>query len=393
MPLSFAPTLPKTVQPVCPYFGVCGGCDCQDVSYKDQLEAKHNWLADLFAPLQPTTILPILGSPQEYPVFFRNKIRFGFIEHGGTVWPSRHKKGEEAADIPADHCYLQSEEANKVIRFIARCAHEFHWTLYDPKRESGWLKHILIRQGKWTGEVMVSLVTDALPIPAEDEFIIAVQKELPFVSSLYQTQSWGKSLEKLEDRLLYGTERIHEQIGEYTFAISPQAFFQTNSEMVETLYRATAQLAGTGTQLWDLYAGSATIGLFLHKNFDQVLSIEINESNIADAKINCVLNKVTNLTIIPGAVEEVLTSTFLQSHVSPNCIVVDPPRAGLHQRLRTLLPYLKAQRIVYVSCNPFTCLRDCTELTRQGYRLTTLQPIDMFPHSWHAEMIAVLERS
>ncbi len=393
MPASFAPLVPKTAQPVCPYFGVCGGCDCQDIAYKDQLQAKHTWLADLFAPLKPQTVLPILGSPQEYPVFFRNKIRFGFIRHEGKVWPSRHKKGEEAADIPADHCYLQSEEANKIIRLIARCADEFNWTLYNPKTESGWLKHILIRQGKRTGEIMVALVTDALPIPEEEGFVIAIQKELPFVSSLYQTQSWGKSLETLEDRLIFGTERIHEKVGEYTFAISPQAFFQTNSEMIETLYGATAELAGSGKQLWDLYAGSATIGLFLHKNFQHVLSIEVNESNIADANINCTLNNVENLTIVPGAVEDVLTSAFLKEHAAPDCIVVDPPRAGLHQRLRILLPNLKAQRIVYVSCNPFTCLRDCMELTRQGYVLTTLQPIDMFPHSWHAEMIAVLERA
>jgi 23S rRNA (uracil1939-C5)-methyltransferase len=370
---------------------VCGGCECQDVAYVDQLAAKARYIGELFSELHPGKVEPIIGSSQEYPTFFRNKIRFSFIREDGIVTPSRHKRGEESAEIAADHCYLQSEEANQIIRFIAMWADTHTWTLYDPKTEVGWLKHILIRQGKRTGEVMLGLVTDTQPIPDLAEFIEAATSKLPFLTSLYHTESWGKSLEKLTDTLLWGKPYIEEMIGEYRFAISPQAFFQTNSDMVESLYTAIKRHAGTGKNLWDLYAGSATIGLFLSKNFEKVLSIEVNPSNILDAKVNSEFNAITNVEVIEGAVEDVLTSAFLTTRDAADCIVLDPPRAGLHQRLRTLLPHLKAKKIVYVSCNPFTCLRDCRELVRAGMRLTSVQPVDMFPHSWHCEMIAVLE--
>jgi 23S rRNA (uracil1939-C5)-methyltransferase len=389
-----APTLhaPATVTPICPYFGVCGGCASQDVAYRDQLAAKAAWAGELFAPLQPEKVLPIIGSPQEYPTFFRNKIRFSFIKHEGKVWPSRHKKGEEAADIPADHCYLQSDEANKIIQFVANWADMHHWSLYNPYEGGGWLKHVLIRQGKQTGEVMLCVVTDTSPIPELEAFVAAVHHELPFITSLYHTESWGKSVDNLQDTLLWGAHVIHEMIGEYRFAISPQAFFQTNGEMVETLYRTVGLHARQGNALWDLYAGSATIGIFLHNQFKEVLGIESNPSNIADAEQNLELNQVTNVHMVQGNVEDVLTSAFLKSHNPPDCIVVDPPRAGLHQRFRTLLPYIGAPKVVYVSCNPLTCLRDCKELVASGFRLTTLQPIDMFPHSWHCEILAVLEK-
>jgi len=382
--------VPQTALPICPYFGICGGCDCQDVAYSDQLAAKAAWLQNLFAPLKPKEVLPIIGSGETYPVFFRNKIRFSFIKKGDTVWPARHRRGENVADIAADHCFLQSEEANSIIRFIATWADTHHWSLYDPKTESGWLKHVLIRQGKVTGEVMLSIVTDTSPIPEEETFIKEATKKLPFLTSLYHTQSWGKSLENLTDTLLWGNAVIHEQVGDCRFAISPQAFFQTNGAMVTTMYEAIRHHAGTGATLWDLYAGSATIGIFAHKSFENVLSIEINPSNIADARQNIQLNNAQNVEIVAGAVEDVLTSAFLKTHPQPDCIIVDPPRAGLHQRLRTLLPHVRTKRLVYTSCNPVSCLRDCTELVRAGFTLESIQPIDMFPHSWHCEMIAVL---
>ena len=386
------PFAAPSVISICPYFGVCGGCECQDVSYQDQLAAKAQWISDLFSSLKPEKILPIIGSGQEYPIFFRNKIRFSFIRENGIVTPSRHKKGEESAEIAADHCFLQSEEVNQIIRFIATWADIHEWSLYNPKTEIGWLKHVLIRQGKHTGQVMLCLVTDTNPIPGVKDFIKEASKKLPFLTSIYQTESWGKSLETLSDTLLFGSSTIEEQVGEYRFAISPQAFFQTNGEMVETLYTTVATFAGQGEVVWDLYAGSATIGIFLSKFFKNVLSIEVSKSNILDATKNIALNEATNVQIVEGAVEDVITSAFLKEQIHPDCIVLDPPRAGLHQRIRTLLPHLNAKQVVYVSCNPSTCLRDCKELIRSGMKLAYIQPVDMFPHSWHCEMIAVLTR-
>ncbi len=380
-----------SVLAICPYFSQCGGCECQDVSYADQLAAKQQWLTDLFAPLKPRNVLPILGSGTEYPVFFRNKIRFSFIESEGMVWPSRHPKGSSKADIPVEKCFLHSEEANRIIRATAAHATTHNWSLYNPETGSGWLKHLLIRQGKATGELMVVAITDQSPIPGLKDWISVITTAAP-VTSIYQGTSWGKELTTITDVHLWGDTCIHEKIGEYTFAISPQAFFQTNSEMVSTLYDAVSRAAGSGATLYDLYAGSATIGCYLSKQFEKVHSIEVNSSNVTDATENLALNDVTNVQVHEGLVEDVVTSAFIREHGAPDCVVVDPPRAGLHVRTRQLLIGLNLKKLVYVSCNPLTALRDMQELTKAGYALESLQPVDMFPHSWHAELVAVLTK-
>lgn len=392
MNLSISDYLPpsQTVKPICPYFGVCGGCDSQDIAYADQLAAKSNWLTAVFKDLKPDQIHPIIGSGEAYPIFFRNKIRFNFQWEAGQVVPTRHQKGNDNADITAWECYLQSPEANQVIQFIAKFATSAKWRLYDTKTQAGWLKHVLIRQAKSSREVMLVVISDESPIPALPQFIQAVQTELPFVTSLYHSTTFGSSTEQLTDQLLWGQPRISEQVGDWRFWISPQAFFQTNGAMLETFYNRIAELAGSGQQLWDLYAGSATIGSYLSRQFEQVLCIESNPANLEDAQLNLETNQIQNLELVAGKVEDILTSSFISTNPVPDVIVLDPPRAGLHPRLRQLVPQLKAKQIVYASCNPLTCLRDCRELLQNGYRLASIQPIDMFPHSWHCEMIAVL---
>jgi 23S rRNA (uracil1939-C5)-methyltransferase len=383
------PPQPDTTA-VCPYFGVCGGCSNQDVSYQKQLQAKQEWIENLFSNLYPENKLPILGSPQAYPTFFRNKIRFSFIESEGIIWPSRHSLGNASPDIPVEKCFLHSEEANQIIRVTAAHATIHKWSLYSPKTGTGWFKHLLIRQGKATGEIMVAAVTDQSSIPGKNDWIASLRAL--GVSSIYHTTSFGKELEDLTDTLLWGQETIHEKVGNFTFTISPQAFFQTNSEMITTLYNTVGQAAGKGEVVWDLYAGSATIGCFLSHNFTKVISIESNPSNIADASDNIASNHITNLAIHEGLVEDIVSSSFIQDNGLPDVVVVDPPRAGLHQRMRTILANLNTRRIVYVSCNPLTAYRDIRELKESGYRLASIQPVDMFPHSWHVELVAVLEK-
>jgi 23S rRNA (uracil1939-C5)-methyltransferase len=164
--------------------------------------------------------------------------------------------------------------------------------------------------------------------------------------------------------------------------------------MVETLYRVIREQANLqGTEhLWDLYAGSATIGIFLSRQASRVTSIESSSANVADAVWNLEYNGITNVTMYEGLVEQVVTSSFIREVGPPDVVVVDPPRAGLHERFRQLLPNLGAEKIIYVSCNPLTCLRDIRELERDGYRVTTAQGIDMFPHSWHCELVLTMQR-
>lgn len=388
------PPLPTVrCEPICPYFFACGGCDIQDLPYTEQVSYKEKWLRELFAPLaSPGIWRDTLASEEKVPVYFRNKIRFGLVEHNGLILPSRHKKGEEAADIPVDACFLQSPEALEITAFTGRFAQEHGWSIYQPTLQSGAIKHLLIRQGKFTGETMVALVTDSVRLENLELWQTKLIEKFPQITSLYLSQTWGKNNTTFQDRLLWGTERITEKVGDYTFHISPHAFFQTNSTMLHTLYQAIGDTAALSGQeiIWDLYAGSATIGIFLSQQAQQVLAIENNPANITDAQINLDYNKIGNVELQAGRVEDVLTSSFLRAAPKADVIIVDPPRAGLSERIRNLLPHLKPHRLVYVSCNPITCLRDCQDLLRHGYQLDSLQAIDMFPHTLHCELIAQL---
>ena len=392
--LSTNPALTRTVQPICPFFYQCGGCDTQDVAYSDQVAFKQFELEKLFSTLvtSQTVWHPFLNSQEKYPRYYRNKIRFGFLEREGKILPSRHAKGEHDADIPIDRCFLASPEADQIMNATASFATEQAWKVYNSDSNSGWLKHLLIREGKFTGQILISLVTTQHAIPQQDQWLKLIQENLPKVVSIYQTQTSGKNNELSQDYLLWGKTRIEEKVGEYTFIISPHAFFQTNSLMLETLYTTISQRARPQSKdiLWDLYAGSATIGIFLSPKLKQVISLENNQQNKADAEWNIQHNQIENLQFWGESVDRLTSNSFLRSLPSASIIVVDPPRAGISAKLRQILPHLTPHRLIYISCNPLTAQRDCQELIRNGYRLESVQGIDMFPHTHHCEVIIEL---
>ncbi|HSI20754.1 MAG TPA: 23S rRNA (uracil(1939)-C(5))-methyltransferase RlmD [Verrucomicrobiae bacterium] len=383
------------ITPVCPYFYQCGGCDSQDISYPKQLAAKEQRLRSLFGASVPEAAWqPIVGSPEEYPLYFRNKIRFAFVREGDVVRPSRHQKGSEEGDIPVDRCFLLSPVGDLIMNLTARAATDFGWTLYNPATRSGWLKHLLIREGKATGEILVSLVTDEGKMDGLTAWADSLRESVPAVVSIFHSRSWGATNTRFEDDLLWGELGITDKIGNFTCFVSPHAFFQPNGSMVTALYQTIEKHAGLqgSEHVWDLYAGSATIGMFLSGNASKVTCIESNEANCADANWNLQKNNVTNVTVHTGAVEDVVTSAFCQSTGLPDVVILDPPRAGLHERFRRLLPNLGPKKVVYTSCNPTTCYRDIQDLGRAGYRVTQATGVDMFPHTWHCELVLTLER-
>lgn len=384
------PTPAPDITPICPHAAVCGGCDMLDVSYARQLEYKEGIIRDLFRDLK-TEVRPIIGSGEKLPLRYRNKIRYGFVVDAGQVRPSRHAKGEADADIPMRACFLQSDLSVRLAQLTADFAQEAGWSVYDTATGQGTLKHLLVREGKRTGECLVSLVTTQDALPHLDEWADLMRLADPAVRSVFRTETWGRNNQRSQDTQLWGAERIHERVGDFTFAISPSAFFQTNSEMVQRLYDeagAAARLTPDDT-LWDLYAGSATIGIYLSRNCRQVVSIESNPQNVSDAAENLRLNGVTNVQMHGGEVERTLSSAFINVH-RPDAVVVDPPRAGLSEHIRRLLPGLPAKRLAYVSCNPQTALRDCLELSARGFVIDYVQPVDMFPHTLHCELVIAL---
>ncbi len=390
LPKPFVPVIP-----ICPYFFECGGCDSQDVAYADQISFKEESLKGLFGPLGNSfPWKPFLASTEKYPKFYRNKIRFSFVEHDGVIYPSRHRKGDEKADIPVEQCFLQSEICNSLIRFTASFATTHNWSLYNPLTGTGWLKHMLVREGKNTGEVLVCLVTDTAPIPGGTEWVSLLTKQFPNVVSVHHTTTNGKSSSELTTKKLFGTDGIREKVGDYIFFISPHAFFQTNSRMIEVLYttiRDTVQENGA-KHVWDLYAGSSTIGIFVSQVANKVTCIESNPANISDAELNISNNSIKNVHMVGGTVEKVLTSAFIKEEGTPDLIIVDPPRAGLSEHIKQLLPNIGPHSLIYVSCNPYTCARDCQELVRKGYAIQSVRGIDMYPHTLHCEMIVELKK-
>lgn len=385
--------------PFCPHYSECGGCECQEIPYPEQVRLKEQRLHRTFTPLleqyPATQFLPMVRSQEETPTRYRNKIRFSFIKEGGRIVPSRHRKGDDRAEVAVSTCYLATELTERIVLETARIATDYGWEPYDPLKKSGWLRHILVRHASRTNQVLVALVTD--PSHEASEQIVKWATSLgeldPAIRSISHLIDRDAGSGPLEERLLFGTPTIEDQIGPRRFLVSTQSFFQTNDQMVETLYEKVRQSAGEGACCWDLYAGSATIGIWLSTAFTSVLSIENNPANIEDAHSNLEKNSIGNLMVIEGAVEQVLTSAFLHEHKAPDCIVVDPPRAGLHPRARQVLSSIVKQsksRLVYVSCNPQTCIRDCLEMTDNGLTATSIQGVDMFPHTWHSECIVCL---
>jgi 23S rRNA (uracil1939-C5)-methyltransferase len=386
-------------QPPCPYFQRCGGCASQDLPYSEQLYRKETALRKVFAPwitgAQPTPRwLPYLATPGNFPLYYRNKIRYGFTGEGGKVRVSRHAKGEEAADIAVDSCLLQSAYSLELAAFVADWAHTHAWSIDQPGRHSpGWLKHCLIREGKYTGQSMLALVTAPSPIPDCPAFVVAVRRYFPELSSLYQITLDERGRET--SVLLDGDAVIRETVGPFSFQISPLAFFQTNSLILPSFYDRIAEIAAEGGSgvLWDLYAGSATIGIYLSRQFRTVASLETNQQNIADARANIGQNNISNLEIFGASVESLQRGDLRSRLPVPDTVIVDPPRSGLSAAARRLLLAIRPPYLVYVSCNPETCARDCKEFTQFQYRLTSIRGIDCFPHTLHQECVVSLVRT
>ena len=381
-------------KPFCPYLSTCGGCSDTPLSYPEFAQAKDLALRQLFCNLIPENIWKeFILYPNNEPIFFRNKIRFGFLDQNGRICPSRHARNSSVANIPIEGCYLQSEQCNEIINFVARFAEANKWSVYlDKSGGKGWLKSITIREGKVTNQIMVLITTNTNHFPNQEEFIASITARFPNIRSIYQTITTGKNNEDFSDLLIWGDAQIQEMISGFRYQISPHAFFQTNSQLLPTLYDEIANFVPENTKtLWDLYAGSATIGIFLSKHSERVVGIESNAQNIIDAKQNILINQTENVSIFEGQVEDVCNSQFILNYF-PDVVVVDPPRAGLSSKTIQLLLSIKPKRIIYVSCNPQSCLTNLKELTKRTYSIISAQGVDCFPRSEHCEMITCLDR-
>ena len=397
------------VEPFCAHFGVCGGCKWQNLPYDMQLQFKQQEVIDnlqRIGKVELEGIRPIIGSPRTER--YRNKLEYTFcnkryltreeIGEGGEVERTPavgfHVPGLFDKVVDIKRCHLQESPSNEVRDFIREYALARGWDFYDIREHRGLLRTLIVRTSS-TGEVMV-IVTFGEDRKAErEELLGAVAERFPEITSLLYVvnEKMNDTITDQEVVCFRGTDHIFERMEDLRFKIGPKSFYQTNSEQAYNLYSQARELAGlTGNEVvYDLYTGTGTIANFVARQAAKVVGIEYVPEAIEDARVNSALNGIHNTLFYTGDMKDVLNDAFIARHGHPDVIITDPPRAGMHPDVVETILRAAPHRIVYVSCNSATQARDL-HLMDAAYRVTAVQPVDMFPHTHHVENIVLLER-
>lgn len=382
----------------CPHVSYCGGCTWQDLDYNSQLRFKQKQVNDClerigkFKDLQIDTII---GAVELF--HYRNKMEFSFnvTEEGGfTV--GLHKRGRFDEVFDLEKCYLQPHVANEIVAYVREFVRRHQIPVYDVRNHTGFMRFVMLRMAKRTGQVMVNIVTNMGDLPHQQELISELTEKFPEIFTIVHNQNAQKSNIAIGEveRVLYGTGFIEEKLFDYTFRIRANSFFQTNSLQTETLYRTAFDVLDPqrSDRAMDLYCGTGSIGLLLARHVSEVIGVELVPDAVQMARENAQLNNVTNISFWEGDVKDFLRTE--EATAQPfSVVVVDPPRAGLHPKALKRLLEINSPKIVYISCNPSTFARDAAELVTAGYRLEQVSPVDMFPHTMHIELVSRFERS
>jgi 23S rRNA (uracil1939-C5)-methyltransferase len=386
---------PTRVEAPCAHYPACGGCRFQDLAYETQVENKERWVADSLQRLAGLTDFPLEPIvPAASQFHYRNKMEYSFtqLDEGPTLGLHRAGRWDEVLEI--EQCWLTSDVGNAVRNRVREWAQEEKLPAYDQETHEGYLRHLVLREGRNTGQMLVQLVTSRGE-RFDRERLIEVLTEFPEVKSIHWSVNGGVAeVTNLPTELLWGDDAIEEEIGGLRFRVRPNAFLQTNTEMAAQLYAIAREYAGlTGNEtVYDLYCGIGTIGLSMARDAMTVWGIEISEESVACAIENQELNSIGNSAFFAGNVGEVLTDLRTRAG-DPDVVVVDPPRAGLAGKALKRLGEIGAPKIVYVSCNATTLASDAKRLADDyGYRLVRARPVDMFPHTPHVECVALLVR-
>ncbi len=400
---------PRRVGPPCSHFGTCGGCRWQHLPYDLQLECKQQQVTDALtriAKVELPPVSPIKGSERIWE--YRNKMEYTFSNRrwltreqmeSDEIFDDRdgagfHISGAFDKVLDISRCHLQDSLGDRIRLFIKDYARSRGYSFYDLKANTGLMRTLMIRLAS-TGESMVVMSFGEDSPEAIADVMDAVRREFPQITSLMYVVNL-KANDTIADRdiLLHsGRDYIEEEMEGLRFRIGPKSFYQTNSRQAYELYCVARDMAGlTGSELvYDLYTGTGTIANFVSRRAARVVGIEYVPEAIADAKINSERNGITNTEFYAGDMKDVLTAAFVEEHGAPDVMIVDPPRAGMHPDVIDVILLAAPGRIVYVSCNPATQARDLALLDSR-YKVTAVQPVDMFPHTHHVENVVRLER-
>lgn len=403
---------PLRTEPFCSHFGVCGGCKWQCLSYEEQLKYKQKQVFDNLTRIGKVELpefRPILGS--EKTRFYRNKLEFTFsnkrwlteeevkqdVKYDQMNAVGFHIPGAFDKVLAIDKCWLQDDISNQIRNAVRDYAYAHNFPFFDLRTQEGLLRNIMIRTSS-TGELMVVLqckVTDDEGRRKMEEILQFMADSFPQITSLMYVinNKCNDTIGDLDVEVFKGNDHIFEEMEGLRFKVGPKSFYQTNSEQAYNLYKVAREFAGlTGNELvYDLYTGTGTITNFVARQARKVVGIEYVPEAIEDAKVNSALNGIDNTLFYAGDMKDILTNDFIAEHGRPDVIITDPPRAGMHNDVIDVILAAEPKRIVYVSCNPATQARDL-QLLDGKYKVTAVQPVDMFPHTHHVENVVQLER-
>lgn len=403
---------PMRTEPFCQHYGVCGGCKWQCLSYEDQIRYKQKQVFDNLTRIGKVELpefMPILGS--EKTKFYRNKLEFTFsnkrwlteeevkqdVKYDQMNAVGFHIPGAFDKVLAIEKCWLQDDISNQIRNAIRDYAYEHNYEFFNLRTQEGMLRNMMVRTSS-TGELMVLLqckITKNEELEQMKALLQFVADKFPQITSLLYVinNKCNDTIGDLKVEVFKGNDHIFEEMEGLRFKVGPKSFYQTNSEQAYNLYKVARNFAGlTGNELvYDLYTGTGTIANFVSRQAKKVIGIEYVPEAIEDAKVNSQINGIENTLFYAGDMKDILTQDFISEHGRPDVIITDPPRAGMHNDVIDVILFAKPRRIVYVSCNPATQARDL-QLLDSKYKVTAVQPVDMFPHTHHVENVVLLEK-
>jgi 23S rRNA (uracil1939-C5)-methyltransferase len=395
-------------EPFCQHFGVCGGCKWQHITYEAQLGYKHQQVVDSLTRIAKVALPPIRPIlPSARTTYYRNKLEFTFSSNRWLT-PAEMAVREDLERsalgfhvprrfdkiVDVEHCYLQPDPSNAIRLATRDYARSHKLPFYDPVTWEGFVRNLVVRT-TLTGEVMVIVQVAYEKWEWLEGLLVHLRDGFPGITSLqYVVNNKGNdTFQDLEVRPFHGLPYITEKMEDLAFRVGPKSFYQPNAAQAFELYKIARSFAGLEGHetVYDLYTGTGTIANFVARQAQKVIGLEYVPMAIADAKVNAQINGIANTEFFAGDIKDLLTDDFLDAHGRPDVVITDPPRAGMDEAVTRMLLRAAPQRIVYVSCNPATQARDLAILDAQ-YAVKDVQPVDMFPHTYHVENVVLLER-
>ena len=384
---------PERVEVDCSTYKRCGGCDLRHMTYDNTLELKKNAVQSLVNKSLKQKVEAEKTIGMENPFYYRNKAQYplGLDKDGNPACGIFAQRTHTI--IPIDKCFIQTEISQEIAKTILEFIKENNISVYNEENQTGLFRHIVVKVGKYTNEVMCILVINGKNFPKEEKLVELLCNKYKNIRTIVKNINDKNTNVILgrENINLYGDGYIEDKLGDYTFKISPLSFYQINPVQAERLYNIAIESANLNKEdiLFDLYCGIGTIGIFASKYVKKVYGIEIVEQAIKDAKENAKMNDIQNIDFMVGDVEQAFDELINKKNIIPTAIIVDPPRKGLDDRTIENIIKVRPKRLVYISCNPATMVRDLAKL-EDTYTITKIQPVDMFPYTKHVECVAVL---